>query len=44
MRYQPEVHSRTLDTHFKRLRKKLGNHASRLKTVRGTGYMVEVES
>ena len=38
--YSDEVHSRTLDTHMKRLRKKLEPHASYLETVRGTGYRI----
>ena len=38
--YSDEVHSRTLDTHMKHLRKKLEPHASYLETVRGTGYRI----
>jgi len=38
--YHDEVISRTLDTHMKRLRKKLGEHASHLETVRGIGYQI----
>lgn len=38
--YSDEVHSRTLDTHMKRLRKKLEPHAGYLETVRGTGYRI----
>ena len=30
---------RTLDVHINSLRKKLGNHAERIKTIRGRGYM-----
>ena len=39
--YSDEVHTRTLDTHVKRLREKLGDHASRIETVRGEGYRFE---
>ncbi len=38
--YSDEVHSRTLDTHMKRLRHKLGEHAAMVETVRGIGYCV----
>lgn len=38
--YSDEVHSRTLDTHMKRLRNKLGEHAGMVETVRGIGYRV----
>ncbi len=38
--YSDEVHSRTLDTHMKRLRQKLGDHAAMVETVRGIGYCV----
>lgn len=38
--YSDEVHSRTLDTHMKRLRQKLGDHGSLIETVRGVGYQV----
>ena len=38
--YHDEVISRTLDTHMKRLRKKLGEHSSQLETVRGVGYQI----
>ncbi|MEO1857311.1 MAG: response regulator transcription factor [Rubritalea sp.] len=38
--YSDEVHSRTLDTHMKRLRKKLEPYSSYLETVRGTGYRI----
>ncbi len=42
--YNDDVHSRTLDTHMKRLRQKLGDEASFIETVRGIGYLVpEVE-
>jgi two-component system phosphate regulon response regulator PhoB len=38
--YSDAAHSRTLDTHMKRLRQKLGNHGSWIETVRGVGYRV----
>jgi len=40
MEYSGDVHSRTLDTHMKRLRKKLGERSLLLETVRGVGYRV----
>ena len=36
--YQPEVSSRTLDTHVKRLRDKFGSMAWMIQTVHGVGY------
>ena len=42
MGYSGDVHSRTLDTHMKRLRRKLGTRADMLETVRGVGYKVNV--
>ena len=38
--YHEDVNSRTLDTHMKRLRQKLGEHAQYLETVRGIGYKI----
>jgi len=38
--YHDEVNSRTLDTHMKRLRQKIGNHAHHIETVRGIGYQI----
>ncbi|HCQ81032.1 MAG TPA: DNA-binding response regulator [Verrucomicrobiales bacterium] len=38
--YSDEIHSRTLDTHMKRLRQKLGKEGSFIETVRGIGYQV----
>jgi len=40
--YSDEVHSRTLDTHMKRLRQKLGIHGSLVETIRGVGYCVSI--
>lgn len=37
--YRSVVDSRTVDTHMRRLRSKLGAHAERLETVRGEGYV-----
>ena len=36
--YAEEVDSRTVDTHIRRLRKKLGSEAERIETVIGVGY------
>lgn len=42
--YSDDVHSRTLDTHMKRLRQKLGDESSLIETVRGIGYRIrEIE-
>ena len=38
--YSDAAHSRTLDTHMKRLRQKLGPHGFWIETVRGIGYCV----
>ncbi len=38
--YSDATHSRTLDTHMKRLRQKLGTHGAWVETVRGVGYRV----
>jgi two-component system phosphate regulon response regulator PhoB len=38
--YSDAAHTRTLDTHMKRLRRKLGEHASMVETVRGVGYRI----
>lgn len=40
--YSDEVHSRTLDTHMKRLRTKLGSYSNLMETVRGIGYRLNV--
>lgn len=42
--YSDEVHSRTLDTHMKRLRQKLGENGALIETVRGVGYQVSASS
>jgi two-component system phosphate regulon response regulator PhoB len=36
--YSDTMLTRTLDTHVKRLREKLGRHAECIQTVRGVGY------
>lgn len=36
--YDDNIMTRTLDTHVKRLRQKLGDHAAYIETVRGVGY------
>lgn len=36
--YENPIDSRTVDTHMRRLREKLGREAARLETVRGVGY------
>ena len=36
--YRDTAQSRTLDTHIKRLREKIGNQSSSIETVRGIGY------
>jgi two-component system, OmpR family, phosphate regulon response regulator PhoB len=38
--YSDATNSRTLDTHMKRLRQKLGIHGSLVETIRGVGYCV----
>lgn len=41
--YNSSVDTRTVDTHVRRLREKLGVHAELLQTVRGEGYRFEAE-
>ncbi|MGJ8656563.1 MAG: response regulator transcription factor [Akkermansiaceae bacterium] len=38
--YHDDVNSRTLDTHMKRLRQKIGTHSDLIQTVRGVGYQI----
>ena len=38
--YDTEVETRTVDTHIRRLREKLGSEASFIETIRGIGYRV----
>ena len=37
--YSQQAQSRTLDTHMKRLRQKLGEYANCIQTIRGIGYL-----
>ena len=41
--YENPIDSRTVDTHMRRLREKLGGAAGRLETVRGVGYRFVAE-
>jgi two-component system phosphate regulon response regulator PhoB len=41
--YAGGADSRTVDTHVRRLREKLGRHAPRLETIRGEGYRLKAE-
>ncbi len=36
--YAEDIDSRTVDTHIRRLRRKLGSEADRIETVIGVGY------
>ena len=40
--YQNAIDTRTVDTHMRRLREKLGKHSARLETIRGEGYRFNV--
>jgi DNA-binding response OmpR family regulator len=42
--YENPIDSRTVDTHMRRLREKLGDAAACLETVRGVGYRVATEN
>jgi two-component system phosphate regulon response regulator PhoB len=41
--YENPIDSRTVDTHMRRLREKLGDAAQHLETVRGVGYRFAAE-
>jgi len=41
--YENPIDSRTVDTHMRRLREKLGTAASNLETIRGVGYRFKAE-
>ncbi len=41
--YAPGIETRTVDTHVKRLREKLGPAAARIETVRGVGYRLRTD-
>jgi two-component system phosphate regulon response regulator PhoB len=36
--YETEIETRTVDTHVRRLREKLGSEADWIETIRGVGY------
>ena len=36
--YDTDIETRTVDTHIRRVREKLGQHAHMIETVRGVGY------
>lgn len=38
--YETDIETRTVDTHIRRLRDKLGKYASMIETVRGVGYRI----
>lgn len=40
--YQQAIDTRTVDTHMRRLREKLGQHSHRIETIRGEGYRFTV--
>jgi two-component system, OmpR family, phosphate regulon response regulator PhoB len=42
--YKDSTLTRTLDTHVKRLREKLGEHGDRILTVRGVGFVLKPEN
>ena len=42
--YSTGADTRTVDTHMRRLREKLGDHAAKLETIRGQGYRFNMDS
>jgi len=40
--YHDDTNTRTLDTHIKRLREKLGEHGEHIETIRGQGYQLSL--
>jgi DNA-binding response OmpR family regulator len=39
--YGPEIHSRTMDVHLRRLRVRLGSYSRQIETVFGLGYRLQ---
>jgi two-component system, OmpR family, phosphate regulon response regulator PhoB len=39
--YSPDLETRTVDTHMRRLREKLGRHGEVIETIRGVGYRAQ---
>jgi DNA-binding response OmpR family regulator len=39
--YGPEIHTRTMDVHLRRLRAKLGSYSRHIETVFGLGYRLQ---
>jgi two-component system phosphate regulon response regulator PhoB len=42
--YETEIETRTVDTHVRRLREKLGPEAEWIETIRGVGYRFAAEA
>jgi two-component system phosphate regulon response regulator PhoB len=42
--YSSGADTRTVDTHMRRLREKLGDHAAKVETIRGQGYRFNTDS
>ena len=40
--YSSEITTRTVDTHIKRLREKLGSETDIIQTIRGVGYRLNI--